>query len=101
MKRSLTTSVFLLLLLFAVPAGEGRKPAQANSAKASSDSEALYAEAKKFLAYMQDFVDMQKAYINEHADYDTAGTLHEVAGHNVERLGFLASLIIVYEGIAP
>jgi hypothetical protein len=37
-------------MLFAVPAGEGRKPAQA-----ISDSEALNAESKKFVDYARDF----------------------------------------------
>ena len=91
--RSLTTYVFLLLMLFAVPAGEGRKPAQA-----SSNSEALNAESKKFVDYARYFLAMQTSYVDEILDSDIAGSLYEVANHNMERSGLLSSLVSVYNG---
>src|SRR5215469_4698510 len=80
-------------MLFAVPAGEGRKPAQA-----SSNSEALNAESKKSVDYARDFLAMQTSYVDERLESDIAGSLYEVANHNMERSGLLSSLVSVYEG---
>jgi len=80
-------------MLFAVPAGGGRKPAQA-----SSDTDVLNAESKKFVDYARDFLAMETAYVDERLDSDIAGTLYEVANHNTERSGLLGSLVSVYEG---
>jgi len=87
------TCVFLLLMLFAMAAGEGRKPAQA-----TSNSEVLSAESKEFVDYARDFLDMQTSYVDERLDSDIAGSLYEVANHNMERSGLLGSLVSVYEG---
>ena len=91
--RFLMTCVFLLLMLFAMAAGEGRKPAQA-----TSNSDVLSAESKEFVDYARDFLDMQTSYVDERLDSDIAGSLYEVANHNMERSGLLGSLVSVYEG---
>jgi len=55
-------------MLFAVPAGGGRKPAQA-----SSDTDLLNAESKKFVDYARDFLAMETAYVDERLDSDIVG----------------------------
>ena len=77
-------------------------PTKGKPAQASSNSDVLNAEAKKFLDYSRDFLDVRRALTNEHLgeslDYQIALELMEVASHNNERSSLLGSLLAVYEG---